>query len=117
MYCLAKISLLLMNDNNLKEFILKRSLIIITGNLKVALRIVKRNGQLLRKCTLSSGFKWHLGQISEVVFFILNKSEYGGALFDRMLVSLWRSAVDFFVRLDDDSFLWRETTSLCRVIA
>ena len=97
MYCLAKISLFLMKDNNLKEFILKRSLIMITGNPKVALRIVKRDGQLQRKCTLSSGSKWHLGQISEVVFFILNKNEYRGALLDRMLLSLWRSAVDIFV--------------------
>ena len=116
MYCLAKISLFLMNDNNLKEFILKRSFIIITGNPKVALRIVMRNGQLQRKCTLSSGSKWHLGQISEVVLFILNKNEYRGALFDRMLVSLCRSAVDIFVRLDDDSVLWRETMSLCNLL-
>ena len=90
---IAKISLFLMNDNNLKEFILKGLLIIITGNPKVALRIVMRNGRLQRKCTLSSGSKWHLGQISEVVFFILNKNEYRGALLDRMLLSLWRSAV------------------------
>ena len=116
MYCLAKISLFLMNDNNLKEFILKRSFIIITGNPKVALRIVMRNGQLQRKCTLSSGSKWHLGQISEVVLFILNKNEYRGALFDRLLVSLCRTAVEIFVRLDDDSVLWRETMSLCNLL-